>query len=86
LKESAHCQFVGWQFSGSFFTMARKNESATENFKKNSQAQFVLTCASEGGQSDRDEARSKIGAQNPTQAIPAGNAHGFCRGCLSLEV
>jgi hypothetical protein len=75
------------RWGGSLFNVASKDESATENFTKFSHTQFVLTRAPERGQIDRDEARSKIGAQeNHAGDMPAGKARGFRRGCLSLEV
>jgi hypothetical protein len=72
---------------GSFFNVASKDESATKNCKKISHTRFVLTRAPGGGQIDRDEARSTIGAQKHHAGdMPAGNARGFRHGCLSLEV
>jgi hypothetical protein len=66
---------LGGSLLGSFLTLASKDESATENVRKNSHTQFVLTRAPERGQIDRDEARSKIGApKHRAGDMPAGNA------------
>jgi hypothetical protein len=84
LKESAHCQFVGVAAS---LTWRVKTKAQLKISQKFSHTQFVLTRAPEGGQIDRDEARSKIGApKHHAGDMPAGNARGFRHGCLSLEV